>query len=89
VGSLACGYAGHELQRRDEAAVFVCPCCGEDLYARKPMSYAEMEGLCPRDRREPRHRTLAPDRRTTRSHVAARRTSLWIRILAAFRLIRL
>lgn len=25
--------------------VFTCPCCGEDLYARRPMSYAEMEGL--------------------------------------------
>lgn len=42
---LACGYSGVELQRRAEAAVFECPCCGEDLYARRPMSYAEMEGL--------------------------------------------
>jgi len=33
------------MQRRGEGAVFVCPCCGEDLYARPARSYAEMEGL--------------------------------------------
>jgi predicted RNA-binding Zn-ribbon protein involved in translation (DUF1610 family) len=42
---LGCGYDGPEIQRRGEGAVYLCPCCGEDLYARRPMSYAEMEGF--------------------------------------------
>lgn len=40
-----CGYGGPELQPLDETRAFECPCCGDDLYARPPMSYAEMEGL--------------------------------------------
>jgi predicted RNA-binding Zn-ribbon protein involved in translation (DUF1610 family) len=42
---LGCGYDGSELQTQDESATFLCPCCGQDLYARPPKSYAEMEGL--------------------------------------------
>ena len=42
---LGCGYSGPELQRTGEEAVWACPCCGEDLYARRPQSYAELEGL--------------------------------------------
>jgi predicted RNA-binding Zn-ribbon protein involved in translation (DUF1610 family) len=45
-----CGYDGAEMQRQGEGSVFECPCCGEDLYARRPMSYAEMEGFCPSPR---------------------------------------
>jgi predicted RNA-binding Zn-ribbon protein involved in translation (DUF1610 family) len=42
---LRCGYRGLELQRLDETAAYRCPACGQDLYARPPRSYAEMEGL--------------------------------------------
>lgn len=39
---LGCGYQGSRLEGN---ATFSCPGCGTDLYARPPMSYAEMEGL--------------------------------------------
>jgi predicted RNA-binding Zn-ribbon protein involved in translation (DUF1610 family) len=42
---LNCGHDGPELQGERGQALFVCPCCGQDLYARPPRSYAEMEGL--------------------------------------------
>lgn len=42
---LSCGFRGPELQRDDEHAAYHCPGCGQDLYARPPRSYAEMEGL--------------------------------------------
>ena len=42
---LRCGYRGDELQRLGELAAYRCPDCGQDLYARPPRSYAEMEGL--------------------------------------------
>jgi len=42
---LACGSDHASLQSR--RAVFTCPSCGCDLYARPPRSYAEMEGLKP------------------------------------------
>ncbi|MCL4742176.1 MAG: hypothetical protein KJZ54_08230 [Phycisphaerales bacterium] len=42
-----CGHDGPELQGDRSGAVFECPACGEDLYARPAMSYAEMEGLAP------------------------------------------
>ncbi|MHC4975070.1 MAG: hypothetical protein ACYTF7_00525 [Planctomycetota bacterium] len=42
---LSCGYDGQPVQERLEAIDFRCPMCDEDLYARPPRSYAEMEGL--------------------------------------------
>src|ERR1043165_7742892 len=42
---LSCGYDGPSLQRHRGHAAFSCPCCGQDLDARPPRSYAEMEGL--------------------------------------------
>ena len=42
---LDCGYDGPELQHPDDQRVYVCPVCMADLYARPPMSYAQMEGL--------------------------------------------
>lgn len=45
------GRPGGRARRADEAAgvvdgvVLRCPVCGEDLYARPPRSYAELEGL--------------------------------------------
>jgi predicted RNA-binding Zn-ribbon protein involved in translation (DUF1610 family) len=42
---LCCGYRGDELQVSGERAAYRCPNCGQDLYARPPRSYAEMEGL--------------------------------------------
>jgi|GEM_PF-4655968 len=42
-----CGHDGPELQGDRSCAVFECPACGEDLYARPAMSYAEMEGFIP------------------------------------------
>lgn len=42
---LRCGYRGDELQKRGEAAAYLCPVCGQDLYARPPRSYAEMEDI--------------------------------------------
>lgn len=41
---LTCGYDGTELQGRGTGP-FVCPACGEDLYARPPRSYAELEAI--------------------------------------------
>lgn len=35
------------MQAVEESGVFECPVCANDLYARPPMSYAEMEGLTP------------------------------------------
>ena len=40
-----CGYRGVELQAVEETEVFECPVCANDLYARPPKSYFEMEGL--------------------------------------------
>ncbi len=40
-----CGHDGPEVQGDRTGAVFECPACGEDLYARPAMSYAEMEGF--------------------------------------------
>jgi hypothetical protein len=42
---LRCGYRGDELQRLGERAAYLCPGCGQDLYARPPRSYAEMEDI--------------------------------------------
>src|SRR5437868_5098757 len=42
---LRCGYGGTELQAEHPEHPLVCPACGEDLYARPPRSYAELEGL--------------------------------------------
>ncbi len=42
---LSCGYDGPSLQGRRAHITVSCPCCGQDLYARPPRSYAEMEGL--------------------------------------------
>jgi predicted RNA-binding Zn-ribbon protein involved in translation (DUF1610 family) len=39
---LSCGYDGAEVQHD---GTWICPNCGQDLYERPPMSYAEMEGL--------------------------------------------
>ncbi len=41
-----CGYPGWELQQHEQPP-FECPNCDEDLYARRPLSYAEREGLVP------------------------------------------
>lgn len=40
---LRCGHDGDELQPDAPWPVYVCPCCGEDLYARPAKSYAELE----------------------------------------------
>lgn len=42
---LSCGYDGPSLQGRRGHSTHCCPCCGQDLDARPPKSYAEMEGL--------------------------------------------
>lgn len=72
---LACGYSGTEIQRQDEAAVFECPCCRQDLYARRPMSYAEMEGLSGARRASAAATLVMPKRRVSRW----RRVLSWLR----------
>jgi predicted RNA-binding Zn-ribbon protein involved in translation (DUF1610 family) len=42
---LACGYDGNAIQGHRAESTYACPNCGEDLYARPPRSYAELEGL--------------------------------------------
>lgn len=42
-----CGYDGQELQAGRGDEQYECPSCGEDLYARPAMSYAQMEGITP------------------------------------------
>lgn len=44
---LSCGYRGRHIQGQRGLITFQCPSCGEDLYARPPRSYAEMEGFLP------------------------------------------
>ncbi|MCL4220033.1 MAG: hypothetical protein KJZ65_01550 [Phycisphaerales bacterium] len=40
---LRCGYDGPAVQ--DGSIEFLCPHCGQDLYARPPRSYLELEGI--------------------------------------------
>lgn len=40
-----CGHDGQDVQGDRGGIVYECPVCGEDLYARPAMSYAEMEGF--------------------------------------------
>jgi hypothetical protein len=47
---LRCGYGGPELQNERGERIYTCPACGQDLYARPPRSYAELEGLDEEDR---------------------------------------
>lgn len=49
---LRCGYDGAAVQ--EGSTDFLCPNCGQDLYARPPRSYLELEGLCGPDPRPPR-----------------------------------
>ncbi len=42
---VVCGYDGAEVRGDLGEIGYQCPQCGQDLYARSPMSYAEMEGL--------------------------------------------
>ena len=42
---LSCGYDGNAIQGHRAESTYACPNCGEDLYARPPRSYAELEGL--------------------------------------------
>lgn len=44
---LYCGEDGRAIQAACRTAVFRCPRCMGDLYARPPRSYAELEGLAP------------------------------------------
>lgn len=44
---VACGYDGAEVRGDLGEIGYQCPHCGQDLYARSPMSYAEMEGFGP------------------------------------------
>ncbi len=44
---VACGYDGTEVRGDLGEIGYQCPHCGQDLYARSPMSYAEMEGFGP------------------------------------------
>jgi len=46
---LRCGHDGPSLQGDNARETFVCPSCGEDLYARPARSYAELEGLTRRE----------------------------------------
>ncbi|USN99361.1 MAG: hypothetical protein H6810_01405 [Phycisphaeraceae bacterium] len=43
----SCGFDGRALQGDRGRLVFDCPACGADLYARPPVTYAQMEGLPP------------------------------------------
>ncbi|GAB4386423.1 MAG: hypothetical protein Kow0022_15360 [Phycisphaerales bacterium] len=45
---LRCGFDGPQLQTLDNA--YFCPQCGQDLYARPPRSYLELEDLIRTDR---------------------------------------
>ncbi len=44
---VACGYDGPAIRGDLDEINYACPHCHQDLYARPPMSYAEMEGLVP------------------------------------------
>gem|GEM_PF-2151494 len=83
---LGCGYGGNELQPRGESAVFVCPCCGDDLYARHPMSYAEMEGLGSLSNPVVIPHKFCSPQRTSGTHTLAQRSFL-LRLLFRLRLV--
>ncbi len=42
---LSCGHAAEAFQSPVFAGPYACPECGDDLYARPPRSYAELEGF--------------------------------------------
>jgi hypothetical protein len=42
---VACGYDGPAIRGDLDEIGYACPQCSQDLYARPPMSYAEMEGF--------------------------------------------
>ena len=61
---MACGYDGPEIEGELGHVSFRCPQCGQDIYARPPMTYLEMEGFVPMARADPPEaRCLEPDRR--------------------------
>ncbi len=68
---LSCGYDGPSLQGRRGHVTVSCPCCGQDLYARPPLSYAEMEGL--RTKRRLRMKLRRTKRSRPRKHNRPRR----------------
>ncbi len=79
---LTCGHAGAELQPTHRASqlVYECHCCGADLYARPPRSYAEMEGIEPaaaRSRTRPRGDALATRSECGSACVTPARSRLW------------
>ena len=61
---VACGYDGPEIEGDLGHVSFRCPECGQDIYARPPMTYLEMEGFVPMARADPPEaRCREPDRR--------------------------
>ncbi len=75
---VACGYDGPEIDGDLGEVSFRCPGCGEDIYARPPMTYLEMEGFVPLIRADPPAILLGePDLR--RPH------RWWAQVLAAVR----
>lgn len=73
---LACGYRGPALEGPERA--LRCPSCGEDLYARPPKSYAELEGFLPSDDTIDMH--SRPAQGTRRRRIGQAR-SLAVRVL--------
>ena len=60
---MSCGYDGPEIKGDLGEVSFRCPGCGQDIYARPPMTYLEMEGFVPFVRADPPiARLCEPDR---------------------------
>ena len=80
---LSCGYDGPSLQGERGRTTFLCPCCGQDLYARPPLSYAEMEGLKVKRRLRLTLRRQHPSRprRRKRVHPIQRLLALFTRLI--------
>jgi hypothetical protein len=78
-----CGYRGREIQHAPdpETCPLECPTCGEDLYARPPLSYAQREGLTATP-------TLATPAASSSLPPALARPALARLLIAAARLIR-
>jgi hypothetical protein len=73
---LACGFDGQALQHLRYAECIACPRCGEDLGARPPRSYAELEGL---------DEDAGPILRPTRGPQPIRPHGPWQRLAGAIR----
>lgn len=89
----SCGYCGRDVQNPacaevEDSEPYTCPCCENDLYARPPLSYAEMEGFgpstAPHTSPKPHAAVQRPSQGSTRS-APSRLAAAWAWVVRLFR----